>query len=83
MVLSMESATTGAYSDGVLHLLLREGRVDDEAAVVRHNGAGLHFRHAQCGVRRAEGFKPAQHLAVREGDNFDWDALLPLKHQLR
>lgn len=67
-----------AHRVRVLHELLREGRVDDEVAVVGHDGPRLHLRHAQLGRGRADEVQVLEDLLVREGHDLDGDALLEL-----
>ena len=72
------STRSGTHSVWVPHKLLREGRVNDEVAVIRDDGSGLGLRHAEGGVDGADGGEGAQDVGVGEGDDFDWDALFPL-----
>ena len=67
-----------AYRDWILHLRLREHRVDVEVSVVRHDWAGLGLRHTEGGFDGADSGEGAQDVGVGEGDDFDWDALFPL-----
>lgn len=64
-------------SGGLAHLRLGEVAVDDEHAVVGDDGPGLGLAHAQDGGA-AHLLERGEDLDVREGNDLDRHALLPL-----
>ena len=74
------------YINRLLHLVLRERRVNDKVAIVRYDRSGLFHAHAQCQaglairqtLRRAELPEVGEDLGVGKGDDLDGDALCPL-----
>ena len=74
------SKRSGTHSVRVPHKLLREGRVDDEVAVIRDDGSGLGLGHTQLGLWRPDEVQVLQNLRVRERDDLYGDALFPLRY---